>query len=160
MTTDPCTGMRSIRPAGETYATVAVLFMLLATVLRVVNGRPGAFAGTGLMLLAFAVLSRYRISWDREGILYQTPFSFRRRSWSEFSEYRVEPDPRGKGEMTMQSAGPGVLGRSAGWRLRLLGRTTKLTIGLAIYPVQDVRHLIDRVNTEVPLAETEGALVS
>ena len=160
MTTDPRTGMRSIRAAGETYATVAVLFMLLATVLRVMNGRPGAFAGAGLMLLALAVLSRYRISWDQEGISYQTPFSFRHRSWSDFSEYRIEPDPRGKGEITIRAAGPGGLGRSGGWRLRLLGRTTKLTIGLALYRVQDVRHLMDRVSTEVSLAETEGALVS
>jgi len=159
MITDPRTGMRSIGAARESFAAVAVICMLFATVLRCLDGRSGAVAGAIVTLMGLAVLSRYRVSWDEDGISYQTPFSVRRRMWTEFSEYRMEPEMRDKGAMRMPDAGRGGISRTVLWRLRLRGRDTDLDIALGIYSLQDIRHLTDRVSTEVPLAETQSALV-
>lgn len=151
MITDPRTGKRSIRAARETFAAVALLSLTAGTVLRAVEGRPGGFAGALLTLMALAVVSRYRVSWDQDGISHQTPFGCRRRSWSEFSGYRVEPERQ---EGTARPASrPALAGRC---RLRLYGRRSRLTIGLAPYCWQDIRHLTDRVSTELPERESRA----
>jgi hypothetical protein len=159
MVTDPRTGMRTIRPARETFAAVALTGLTLGTLLRGIYGRPGGLVGVILTLLALAVLSRYRISWDEDGICCRTPFSCRRRHWTELAAYSVEPEER---EL------PAVAGagnrNDFGWlqpcRLRLHGRGWRMAINLKPYSWQDIRHLTQRVSRDVPQHERAAVMVS
>jgi hypothetical protein len=159
MFTDQRTGMRSIRAARETFAAVALVGLTVATVLRVIGGRPGAFAGVILTLIALAVLSRYRVSWDAEGIVSQTPFSSRRRNWADVSAYSIEPVRRDE-----YGSDAGQARRTFGLldpcRLRLHARSGELAINLKPYSWQDIRHVHDRVSRELPLRDASRVLVS
>lgn len=150
--------MRSIGPARETFAAVALTGLTVATLLRCIDGRTGAFAGVVLTTLALAVLSRYRVSWDREGICYQTPFSVKRRRWTDLTAYSLHPHytsgalyaPAGKRKASF----------AQGCRMHLHAPSRNLTIGLRPYSWQDIRILSDAVSTELPLRETTAVLVS
>lgn len=160
MITDQRTGMRSIRAARETFASVALVTLMIGTVLRCIEGQPGGVAGAILTLIALAIVSRYRVSWDKEGIVYQNPFWSRQKPWTELSAYSIEPQYTGVANM--RAAGhrhrPSAIYR--GSRLRLHGRRNGLTISLKPFSYQDIRHLTDAVSTELPAHETAAALVS
>jgi hypothetical protein len=160
MITDQRTGMRSIRPARETFAAVALTGLTLGTVLRCLDGRPGGVAGVIFTIIILAVLSRYRVSWDANGICYQTPFSCRRKLWTEFSAYSIEPESRDRAGMTSRGTRRRTFDMLQPCRLRLYGRGAALTISLKPYSWQDIRHLTDRINTDVPLHERHAVLVS
>lgn len=159
MVTDPRTGVRFIRPARETFAAVALTGLTLATVLRGIDGRRGGLAGVVLTLLAVAVLSRYRVSWDEEGICSQTAFSERRRRWTELSAYSLEPEQAD----SLQVAGANR-NANPGWlqpcRAHLHGRGSDISINLKPYSWQDIRHLTNRVSHEIPLRERAAVMVS
>jgi hypothetical protein len=160
MVTDPRTGMRSIRPARETLAAVALTGLTFGTVLRGLYGQPGGVAGAIVALVAVAMLSRYKVSWDQQGVSYRTPFSCRRRRWVECSAYSLEPQQRDRSAMA--AAGGSPLPR---WfqpcRLRIhRSRSASLSINLKPYSWQDIRHLTDRVGHEVRLREGAAVAVS
>jgi hypothetical protein len=161
MTTDPRSGMRSIRPARETFAAVALTGLTLGTVLRCVDGQTGGVAGAILTLIAVAVVSRYRVSWDEEGICCRTPFSWRYRRWAECSAYSLEPEQRDQSTMAGSSRNAGFGPR---WlepcRMRLHWRGWGMAINLKPYSWQDIRHLTDRVSHEIPLRERAAVTVS
>lgn len=157
MVTDPRTGVRSIRAARETYAAVAVSTLVFATILRCIEGRPGGIVGAFLTLLAVAVVSRYRISWDREGITCQTPFRHARKIWSELSAYSIEPRAAAEAVRNTRLGLPSLL---HGFRLRLYGGNSPCAINLLPYSFQDMQHLRDAVSAELPACEDVQVLVS
>lgn len=160
MTTDQRTGTRSIAPARETFAAVAIVSLVAATVLRGLDGRAGGVAGVIMTLAALAVVSRFRISWDRQGICWQNPLWSRRKNWTELSAYEVEPrhtDAFHVGPVGQSRRSPM---RNQGFSLRLLSDDGVMTIGLRLYCLQDIRHLTDAVSTELPVHENASALVS
>jgi hypothetical protein len=159
MVTDQRTGLRTIRAARETFAAVALTGLTVATVFRCAAGRLGAFAGIILTVMAIAILSRYRVSWDADSVSVQTPFSLRRRIWTEISAYTLDPQRRSASGFD----GPAPR-RRFGFldpcRLSLYCRGGEIIVNLKPYSLQDIRHLQDRVGTEVPLREASGVLVS
>ena len=163
MITDPRTGMRTIRPARETFAAVALTGLTLGTVMRCVDGQRGGVAGAILTLIAVAVVSRYRVSWDEEVICYRTTFSSRYRRWAECSAYSLEPERRDRSTMAAGSRGRGP-GSGLAWlqpcRLRLHNRRLGVAINLKPYSWQDIRHLTDRVSRDVPQRERAAVMVS
>lgn len=160
MFTHPRTGVRSIRPARETFAAVALIGLTLATGLRGLDGRPGGVAGAILTLLALAVLSRYRVAWDEDGLTYQTPFSCRHRRWAELSAYTLEPRERERSAAADAPRPRGLTALLQPCRLRLHGRRSEISINLKPYSWQDIRHVTDRVSHEIPLCEPEAVAVS
>lgn len=160
MITDQRSGLRSIRAARETFASVALVTLMVGTVLRCIVGQPGGIAGAILTLIALAIVSRYRVSWDKEGIVYQNPFWSRQKPWTEFSAYSIEPQYTGIANVHTagQRRRPSPIYR--GGCLRLYGRRNGLTISLKPFSCQDIRHLTDAVSTELPVHETAAALVS
>lgn len=159
MVTDQCTGRRSIQPARETYAVVAFVSLSVATVLRCVYDLPGAAAGVLLTLVALAFLSRFRVSWDKDGIACHNPFWTTRKRWSELSAFSIEPLAADVpvAEFGGRRRSPMVF---QGSRLLLHGAHRSLTIGLLPYSWQDTRHLVDAVTRELPVRENAAALVS
>ena len=156
MVTDPRTGVRAIIPAREAFAAVAIAGLSVATILRCVAGRPGGFAGEILTLMALAILSRYRVSWDQSGIVYQTPVFRWCRLWSELDSYSIHPEcPAG----SMRRQRKNVFGFVPRLSLNLHGRGAGLQIGLMPFSSNDIRHLTDRVSTDLALRE-EVALFS
>jgi hypothetical protein len=160
MITDQRTGTRSIAPARETFAAVALISLTLGTVLRCVDGRAGGAAGALLTIVALALVSRFRVSWDRLGIHYQTPLWSTRKRWTELFAYTIEPR-----HTDAFSAGPdGPPRRSSksqqGCRLLLRGDSSALNISLRLYSYQDIRHLTDAVSTELPAHESSSLFVS
>ena len=160
MITDPRTGMRSIRPARETFAAVALTGLTLGTVLRCVDGQPGGVTGAILTLIAVAAVSRYRVSWDEKGICYRTPFSCRYRRWADCSAFSLEPEERGQSALAVGSRGHGGLAWLQPCRLRLHNRRSGVAINLKPYSWQDIRHLTDRVNRDLPQRERAAVMVS
>lgn len=156
MVTDPRTGLRAITPARETFAAVAVAGLTVATVLRCFAGRPGGAVGAILTIMALAIVSRYRVSWDHDGIVYQTPVFRWRRRWDELDSYSISPDcPVG----SIRRPSSGLFGLVPGFSLRLHGRGADLRIGLMPFSRSDIRHLTDRVGKDLTL-RGEAALVS
>lgn len=156
MVTDQRTGVRAILPARETFAAVAIAGLTVATALRLVAGRPGGVAGVILTLMAVAVLSRYRVSWDQRGIDYQTPVLRRRMRWSELESYSIHPESR---LGLMEAPRTSQFGIAPRVCLRLHGRGAGLRIGLRPFSSNDIRHLTDRVSKDLVLREG-AALVS
>lgn len=156
MVTDQRTGVRAIIPAHETFAAVAIAGLTVATVLRCFAGRPGGIGGAILTLMALAVLSRFRISWDQNGISYQTPVYCWRKRWNELDSYSIYPEcPTG----SIRSPRNSRLGIAPRLSLRLHGRGAGLEISLRPFSSNDIRHLTDRVSKDLPLRE-EAAVVS
>ena len=147
MLTDPRTGMRSIKAARETLAAVALISLTFATLLRAIFERPGGIAGAILALMAVAVVSRYRVSWDEQGIYYQTLFTCRRHLWSEVSAYSIDPQPHDSFGRQPRQTGLHLC------RLHLYGSDSRMTISLQLYCWSDIRHLTDRIGAEVPVRD-------
>lgn len=160
MITDQRTGTRSITPAGGSFGAVALISVSFGTLLRCIDGRAGGLAGVIMTLAALAVVSRYRISWDRQGIRYQNPLWARRKRWTELIAYEIEP--RHTDAFNAGPVGPSRRApvRNQRFLLRLLGDRGAMTIGLRLYSYQDIRHLTDAVSTELPVHENASALVS
>ncbi|HEY3704540.1 MAG TPA: hypothetical protein VGL22_05725 [Terracidiphilus sp.] len=151
--------MRSIRAARETFAAVALTGLTVATAFRCVAGIPGAIGGVILTVMALAILSRFRVCWDDESVTMRTPFSLRRRRWANISSYSLEPEPRDIFELDRESSRRRFAFLEP-CGLRLHGREGELALNLKPYSWQDIRHLQNRVSTEVPVRDRAGVLVS
>lgn len=156
MVTDPRTGVRSITPARETFAVVAIAGLSVATILRGIAGRPGGIAGAIVTLMALAILSRYRVSWDQGGIAYQTPVFRWRRLWSELDSYSFHPEFPASAIGRQRNS---LFGFTPHLFLRLHGRRTGLQVRLTLFSSNDIRHLADRVGKDLILRGA-AALVS